>query len=135
MASELAVAALSDEGARLSELRDRLEEGIRELFPGARINGEGVPRLPNTANVSFSGLDGESLLIALDLEGVAVSTGAACAAGVSEPSHVLLAMGRSRAEAAGSLRFSLGSGSTRSEVEEVLKILPKVASRLMTASS
>ncbi len=129
-AAESAVARLSAESTRLADLRDRLEAGLRAVFPGALFNGTGPERLPNTANVSFPGIDGESLMIALDLEGVAVSTGAACTAGASDPSHVLLAMGRSRAEAAGSIRFSLGTGTTESEIKEVLGILPEIASRV-----
>jgi cysteine desulfurase len=129
-AAELAAEELPSESPRLEALRDRLEAGIRREFPDAVINGAGAPRLPNTSNVSFPGIDGESLLIALDLAGVAVSTGAACTAGTSEPSHVLLALGRSRSEASGSIRFSLGSGTTGAEIEEVLRLLPEVAARV-----
>jgi cysteine desulfurase len=129
-AAELAAAELAAEADRLAGLRDRLEEGLREGFPRVRINGQDAPRLPNTSNASFPGLDGESMLIALDLEGVAVSTGAACQAGAAEPSHVLQAMGLSPEEAGGSLRFSLGNASTESDIREVLEILPRITSRL-----
>ncbi|NNE42799.1 MAG: aminotransferase class V-fold PLP-dependent enzyme, partial [Gemmatimonadetes bacterium] len=128
-AARLAAEELSRESDRLGKLRDHLEAGLLARIPGVRVNGGGAERLPNTANVTFGGLDGESLLIALDLEGVAVSTGAACNAGASEPSHVLLAMGRSREDAGGSIRFSLGSGSNEAEISEVLRILPEIADR------
>ncbi len=132
-AAELAARDLATETARLGALRDRLEAGIRREFPEARIHGTEVPRLPNCSNVSFPDFDGESLLIALDLEGIAVSTGAACTAGASDPSHVLLAMGNSREVAASSIRFSLGTGSTEAEVTEVLEVLPEIAARMRRA--
>lgn len=130
LASRLAARELTGTAERLGELRDRLEAGIRSAWSDARVNAERGPRLPNTSNITFAGLDGESLMIALDLEGIAVSTGAACNAGASAPSHVLLAMGRTPAEAGGSIRFSLGSGSTESDVEQVLSVLPGIARRL-----
>jgi cysteine desulfurase len=129
-AAETAVERLESEGRRLAALRDHLERGLRASFPEALVNGAGAPRLPNTSNVSFPGRDGESLLIALDLEGIAVSTGAACHAGAAEPSHVLLAMGRTREEAGSSLRFSLGSRSQESDIVGVLETLPRIRSRL-----
>jgi cysteine desulfurase len=123
-ASELAERALrgeadpasrAPEAARLAALRDRLEVLLLEV-PGAAVNGA-EPRVANTTNVSFEGADAEALVAALDLMGVAVSTGAACAAGAVEPSHVLLAMGLSRERVQGSLRFSLGRGTTPAEVD------------------
>lgn len=134
-AAEMAVEELSATGPRIRALRDRLEREIRGFFPEARVNGSGAPRLPNTANISFPGLDGESLLIALDLEGVAVSTGAACQAGAAEPSHVLMAMGRSAEEAGASLRFSLGNPTRDSDITEVLEILPRVLTRVTGADA
>ena len=134
-AAEIAAAELRDEATRLGDLRDRFEEGLRREFPSARINGSGADRLPNTSNVSFVGLDGESLLIALDQEGVAVSTGAACRAGAAEPSHVLRAMGRTREEASASIRFSLGWRSRDSDIDDVLSVLPGVARRLANSGS
>ncbi len=113
-------------------LRDYLERRlVSELR--ATINGNPTSRVANTTNLSFSGAGAEAMLIALDLEGIAVSTGAACTAGASDPSHVLLAMGNSRAVAGGSIRFSLGAGTTEAEVTEVLEILPEIASRLKRA--
>jgi cysteine desulfurase len=134
-AAQEAASELEAAGARLAKLRDRLEAGIRDVSPGHRINGGEGDRLPNTSNVTFHGLDGEAMLVALDLEGIAVSTGAACNAGASEPSHVLLAMGRTREEASGSIRFSLGAGTTDTDIEEVLEILPVVAARLASAGT
>jgi cysteine desulfurase len=128
-AAELAASELSAEGTRLAGLRDRFEAGLAEALPGVTINGGEAPRLPNTSNVTFPGTDGETLLIALDLEGIAVSTGAACTAGAADPSHVLLAMGRSPGEAGGSIRFSLGAGTTESEIDETLGILPEILQR------
>jgi cysteine desulfurase len=115
VAAELARAGLSEEAARVAALRRRLESLLLEI-PGARVNGEG-PRVPNTTNLSFEGADAEALLMALDVEGVAVSTGAACAAGGIEPSHVLKAMGLPPERVQASLRFSLGRGTTLEEVE------------------
>ncbi len=128
-AAEEAVAELPAETTRLAELRDRLERGVLSAAPGSRANGAEAARLPNTSNVSFAGVDGETLLVALDLEGVAVSTGAACNAGATEPSHVLLAMGRSRPQAAGSIRFSLGRTTTEAEIRYVLAALERVLAR------
>jgi cysteine desulfurase len=109
-AAALASARLAEEAARESALRDGLEARLLEIA-GARVNGEG-PRVPNTTNVSFEGIEAESLLMALDLAGIAVSTGAACAAGAIEPSHVLRAMGLPMPRIEGSLRFSIGRGTT-----------------------
>ncbi|GJM43832.1 MAG: cysteine desulfurase NifS [Gemmatimonadota bacterium] len=134
-AAELAAGEVASEAPRLAALRDRLEQGILQAFPAAQVNGDRGNRLPNTCNVSFPGLDGESLLIALDLEGVAVSTGAACQAGAAEPSHVLMGMGRSAAQAGSSLRFSLGTPSRDSDIVGVLEILPRILSRLSATGS
>jgi cysteine desulfurase len=113
-AAALASARLAEEAARESALRDALEARLLAI-PGTRVNGEG-PRVPNTTNVSFDGIEAESLLMALDLAGVAVSTGAACAAGAIEPSHVLRAMGLPMPRIEGSLRFSLGRATTEDDV-------------------
>jgi cysteine desulfurase len=114
-AAALAREELTREGPRQAALRDRLEARLLEI-PGARRNGDGE-RVPNTANVSFEGLEAESLLMALDLAGIAVSTGAACAAGAVEPSHVLRAMGLPMERVQGSLRFSLGRSTTAEQVD------------------
>jgi cysteine desulfurase len=135
VAAEIASEELAAEGARLERLRDRLESGVQEALPGVVVNGLGASRLPNTASITFGGLDGESFLIALDLEGIAVSTGAACNAGAAKPSHVLLAMGRSEAEASATIRFSLGFTTTSSEIEAVVRIVPRVATSLASAGT
>ncbi len=113
-AARLARAEQAADAVRLASLRDELEARLLAI-PDAQVNG-GPPRVPNTSNVSFAGVDAESLLMALDLDGLAVSTGAACAAGAVEPSHVLRAMGLPMARVQASLRFSLGRGSTAEEV-------------------
>jgi cysteine desulfurase len=117
------------EAPRVSMLRDRLEAGLREL--GARVNG--APRVGNTVNVAWEGVSGEVLVIALDLEGVAASTGAACTSGSVEPSPVLLALGQSRAQAAGGVRFSLGRDNRDEHVDRVLALLPGLIARIRAA--
>ena len=111
-------------------LRDRLENSIIETVPGAAINGNLDLRVPNTTNISFEGVEAESLLIALDLEGVTVSTGSACSSGTLEPSHVLRAMGLSASRGQSSIRFSLGLDNNEAEVDQVVKTLPTLVSRL-----
>jgi cysteine desulfurase len=123
-------ARLPEEGARLSALRDRLECGVLAAVPGTEVNGARTPRVPNTTNISFERVEAESLLIALDLEGVAVSTGSACSSGTLEPSHVLKAMGYPAHRTQSSIRFSLGAANTEAEIDRVLEILPRVVSRL-----
>jgi cysteine desulfurase len=129
-AARRAASELPREAPRILALRNRLEQGILRDVPEAVVNAAGAERLPNTSNVTFAGTDGESLAVALDLEGIAVSTGAACNAGAAEPSHVLRAMGRTRQQAGGSIRFSLGFSTTAAEIEEVLSVLPTVARRV-----
>ncbi len=122
-ALELACSELGEEAARLTSLRDRFERELVSGIPGVRLHGASVPRVPNTSSVEFVDTDGEALLIALDLEGICVSSGAACASGSLSPSHVLTAMGLTAAQAHSSLRFSLGAGSSKDEVERVLEAL------------
>ncbi len=116
-------------------LRDRLEAGILAEVPGTVVNGGGSPRVGNTSNISFHGVEAESLLIALDLEGIAVSTGSACSSGTLEPSHVLRAMGFSPHRAQNSIRFSLGLGNTRADVDRVVEVLPGIVDRLRALSA
>lgn len=132
-ACELAARELEARVREWGRLRDRLWEGIREKIPDVRRNGCARQVLPNTLSVEFRGADGEALLQALDLEGVAVSTGAACHSGSLEPSPVLRAMGRSEAEARASLRFSLGHGIGDAEIERVLALLPDLVARAREA--
>jgi cysteine desulfurase len=129
-------AAIRDRPAleeRLAALRDRLERGLLEAVPGARVNGAGAPRLANTASITFAGADAEALLMALDLEGVCASAGAACHSGSTTPSGVLLAMGLTEAEARATLRFSLGWNTTEEEVEAALRRIPPIVRRVRDA--
>ncbi len=130
VAARLAQAKLNAEGMRVGRLRDRLEEEILRSVPGTMVNGTRSPRVPNTTNISFERVEAESLLIALDLEGIAVSTGSACSSGTLEPSHVLRAMGFSAHRTQNSLRFSLGLFSTEEEVDRVVAVLPGIVEKL-----
>jgi cysteine desulfurase len=114
---------------RVARLRDRLEAGILAI-PGTQVNGAGAPRVANTTNIHFEHLEGEALVIALDLKGVAVSGGSACHSGSTEPSHVLMAMGLDKNAARASLRFSLLKTATEEDVEHVLRVVPEAVERL-----
>ena len=129
-AARLASGKLAAEAIRLSALRDRLEAGILAAVPGTAVNGARDARVPNTTNISFDRVEAESLLIALDLEGVAVSTGSACSSGTLEPSHVLRAMGLPTHRTQNSLRFSLGLFSNDEEVDRVIEVLPRLVEKL-----
>jgi cysteine desulfurase len=142
-AAELAMEWLSNGGAlsanqsapqRMRALRDRLEREILGAVPGARVNSAAAERVPNTSNIVFDGIEGESFVIAMDLKGISVSTGAACSSGAIEPSHVLTAMGLTGEEARGSIRFSLGKQNTEEEVELVLARVPEVVEKLRELS-
>ena len=113
----------------LSALRDRLEQGLLAAYPQARVNAAGSERLPNTTNIRFPGASGEHMIIALDLAGFAVSSGAACASGSIEASHVLLAMGQTEAEAKSSIRFSLGLGNTAEQVDALIEAVARIGTR------
>lgn len=116
----------------ITKLRDRLISGIKSSIPGALINTP-EKALPGIVNVSFPGTKGETLLLLMDMEGIACSTGSACSAGVHRPSHVLIALGRSEEEAIGTLRFSLGAQSTEADVERVLSVLPSIVAKAKQA--
>lgn len=118
---------------RLRGLRDRLIRGILDTVPGAHLRGDPVERLPGNAHVTFDGCEGDSLLYLLDVAGFAVSTGSACQAGVPEPSHVLLAMGLSEADARGALRFTLGPETSEADVDALLAVLPGVVEQARAA--
>ena len=129
-AAELAMESLEDGTMeRVTRLRDRLEKGILEI-PGTRVNGAGAPRAANTTNIHFEHLEGEALVIALDLKGVAVSGGSACHSGSTEPSHVLMAMGLGKHAALASLRFSLLKTATDEDVDHVLRVVPGAVEHL-----
>lgn len=134
-AAELAIAGLSDGSIeKLAALRDRLERGILARVDEAGVNGGSLPRVPNTTNLWFDHLEGEALVIALDLKGLAVSGGSACASGATEPSHVLTAMGISTARARASLRFSLMKQTTDADVDFALDVVPAAVGRLRELS-
>jgi cysteine desulfurase len=130
VAARLAAQKMATEGPRIEALRDRLEGGILANVPHTAVNGARHGRVPNTTNISFENIEAESLLIALDLEGIAVSTGSACSSGTLEPSHVLRAMGLSAHRTQNSIRFSLGMGNTEAEVDRVVEILPRLVEKL-----
>ena len=130
VAARLAREKSGGEATQIAALRDRLEQKILADVPGTAVNGERDRRVPNTTNISFDRVEAESLLIALDLEGVAVSTGSACSSGTLEPSHVLKAMGLPAHRTQNSLRFSLGTFSTEAEVDFVAGILPRLVEKL-----
>jgi cysteine desulfurase len=128
------LAAETPNPTSLSALRDRLEQGLLSAIPNAIINASGAPRVPNTTNLRIAGIDAEALLIALDIQGIAASFGAACQSGATEPSHVLLAMGLSPAEARSSLRLSLSRLTTAEEIDRALEIIPAVVAHLRSLS-
>jgi len=130
VAARIAAGKMADEGRRLATLRDRLEAGILRAVPGTAVNGSPEARVPNTTNISFDRVEAESLLIALDLQGIAVSTGSACSSGTLEPSHVLKAMGFSAHRAQNSIRFSLGTSNTDAEIDRVIAVLPGIVDKL-----
>jgi cysteine desulfurase len=133
-AAELAGKSLAEDTARISALRDRLERGLLSRVPHSQANGAQAPRTANTTNITFPGIEGEALVIALDLKGLACSTGAACSSGAVEPSHVLTAIGLRPEEARASLRFSLGRHTTDAEIEFALEIVPAAVDQLRELS-
>ena len=133
-AVELAMGEMEETSARLKDLRDRLEQGIRDNVEDVYLNGHHEKRLPNVLNMSFEFVEGESLLLTLDHKGVAVSTGSACTSGSLEPSHVLKAMGMDPALSHGSLRFSLGRDNTAEQMDYVVECLGEVVGRLRQMS-
>jgi cysteine desulfurase len=130
VAARIASGKMEAEGRRLSALRDRLEAGILRSVPGTAVNGSAGGRVPNTTNISFDRVEAESLLIALDLQGIAVSTGSACSSGTLEPSHVLKAMGFHAHRTQNSIRFSLGAANSEAEVDRVIAVLPGIVEKL-----
>jgi cysteine desulfurase len=134
-AARRAMQKMRDETARLEGLRDRLERGILAAVPGAALNGAAEPRVANTTNISFERIESESLLIGLDLEGIAVSSGSACSSGTLEPSHVLKAMGLPHARTLSSIRFSLGESNTEEDVDRVIRVLPPLVEKLRSLTA
>ena len=134
MACMIAQRDMSQEWERQQQLQQRLEHGLYEHIPDICIQGSTAPRLPNTTNVAFAGVEGEALLMSLDMQGVAISTGSACSSGSLEPSHVLRAMGVSAPYLHGALRLSLGRGTERDDIEYVLAILPGIVQQARALS-
>jgi cysteine desulfurase len=133
-AAEIARNSLSTDAQRVSALRDKLERGLLDRVSQVRVNGGLAPRTPNTTNIMFAGIEGEALVIALDLKGLACSVGAACSSGAVEPSHVLTAIGLSQEEAKSSLRFSLGRHTTEPEIDSALDVIPSAVAQLRALS-
>ena len=133
-AADIAKNSLAETASRMEALRNRLERGILERVPQARVNAAAAPRTPNTSNILFPGLEGEALVIALDLKGLACSTGAACSSGAVEPSHVLTAIGLPLEEARASLRFSLGRHTTDADIAFALEVVPAAVAQLRELS-
>ena len=133
-AAELALANIGHENTAVRALRDKLEQGVLASIPSVRINGDVEHRLPNTANISFEYIEGESILMLLDMHNICASSGSACTTGSLEPSHVLRAMGVPYTAAHGSIRFSFSRYNTEAEVDRVLEVLPPVIARLREIS-
>jgi cysteine desulfurase len=133
-AAEMAEGEMKDEMERLTSLRDELIRGLFERIEGIYLNGHPSLRLPNNVNMSVEFVEGESMAISLDLDGIATSTGSACASNAVEASHVLLALGLPPWLCHGSLRLSLGREATREDVDRVLEVLPRIVSRLRAMS-
>ena len=135
VAASVAREKLAGESERLARLRDRLEGAILAAVPGSERNGAVSPRVPNTANLSIERVESESLLIGLDLAGIAVSSGSACSSGTLEPSHVLKAMGLSHGRTLGSIRFSLGASNTDADIDRVIEVLPPLVEKLRSLTT
>ncbi len=135
VAAAVAQKKMAAEAPRLSALRDRLEAGVLAQVSGAERNGAAAPRVPNTTNISIDRVEAESLLIGLDLAGIAVSSGSACSSGTLEPSHVLKAMGLPHARTLGSIRFSLGASNTEADVDRVVQALPPLVEKLRSLTT
>ncbi len=125
---------MTKENKNLAKLRDKLIKGVLSKIPGAHLNGHPKKRLPNNVNFWFEFVEGESMVIQLDLLGIAVSTGSACSSVKLEPSHVLLAIGLKHQEAHGSLRITLGKGTTETEINYLIKVLPGIVNNLRKIS-
>ena len=134
VAAELALQELEQENKRLLPLRDKLIKGLLAKIPDSRLNGHATQRLANNVNVSIQYIEGESMLLNLDMEGIAASSGSACTSGSLDPSHVLLAIGLTHEIAHGSLRFTFGRGTTEAEIDKVIEVLPGIVEKLRAMS-
>ena len=134
-AAALAMQDLDEYSRKTSTLRDRLKEGLLAKIPNIKVNGHPIDTLPNTLNVSFPGVEGEAILLSMDLQGIEASTGSACASGSLDPSHVLMAIGAEPELAHGSIRFSLGWGNSEGDVDYIIETLPPIIERLKSMST
>jgi cysteine desulfurase len=134
VAAELAAGRREERAVRAASMRDRLVAGVLAAVPAARLNGHPTQRLPGNAHFSFAGVEGEAILLNLDLAGIACSSGSACASGTTEPSHVLTAMGVPGEWAGGCVRMTLGEANEEGDVERVLAVLPEVVAKLRRLS-
>ncbi len=133
-AVEIASKDMEEEHKKLTHLRDKLWSNVRQRIASVKLNGHPEKRLPNTLNVSFKFVEGESIILNLDMQGIAVSSGSACTSGSLEPSHVLKAMSIDPATVQGSIRFSLGRDNTEDDIDYVLEVLPEIVLRLRKMS-
>lgn len=133
-AAELAKARMADEAAKTTKLRDALIAGIESRIKDVKLNGDRVKRLPNNVNFSFAGVEGESMILLMDMNGICVSSGSACTSGSLDPSHVLMALGLKHEQAHGSLRMTLGKDNTSADIDKVLDTLPGIVARLREMS-
>jgi cysteine desulfurase len=133
MAAELALREMKEDERRIRPLRDKLRQKLSAELPGIRINGNMEKLLWNTLNIYIEGVSGDSLSMALDLDGVAISTGSACSEGKVEPSHVLMAMGMSQADASSSVRISLGRFTSEEEIDEAARVIVRNVERIRAA--
>lgn len=131
---EIAQAIMDDDFKKLTELSDYFISKVQDLLPDVYLNGSLTNRVPQTVNLSFQGIEGESLLLGLDLKGVAVSSGSACTSGATEPSHVLQAMGIDKVISQGAIRFSMGRSTTKEQLDYVISVLPEIVNRLRELS-
>lgn len=133
-AAELAKARMAEEAVKTIKLRDALIAGIESRIADVKLNGDRIKRLPNNVNFSFQGVEGESMILLMDMNGICVSSGSACTSGSLDPSHVLMALGLKHEQAHGSLRMTLGSDNTMAQIEKVLDTLPSIVQRLREMS-
>ncbi len=133
-AAELAKARMAEEAAQTIKLRDALIAGIEARIKDVKLNGDRVKRLPNNVNFSFMGVEGESMILLMDMNGMCVSSGSACTSGSLDPSHVLMALGMKHEQAHGSLRMTLGKDNTQAQIDKVFDTLPGIVTRLREMS-
>lgn len=133
-AAELAKIRMTEEAERTEKLRDMLIAGVEARIPNVKLNGDRVKRVPNNVNFSFEGVEGESMILLLDMQGICVSSGSACTSGSLDPSHVLMALGLKHEQAHGSLRMTLGNDNTEADIARVLDVLPGIIQRLREMS-